>query len=324
MRLVIMSGCGALLVTLLASALANTSGAVSRSARAEISVLSTSAYGKVLVVGNGALKGLPLYVFSGDGDGKIGCGTTPATGYDLGPDTHVPLTCTGPKSDFLAGVKSDDWPAFTSVGRPIGGPGVRQDLLGTVFRRGIGEQVTYAGHPLYLFDPASQPFAPQGEGYVETVEPLAPWHGYWFLLSSTGTEAPPRVTLKTGVLPEGSRVLSVVLDANVHPLDVTVYTFSRYRPGRSVCTKSCSLTWIPLLTSGAPRLGSHVNPHLVGTVRLANGTSQVTYDGRPLFLYAKEKVFLTPMVHLKSSGTAGNGEGQRASGGGSFVTIALH
>lgn len=323
-RVVFLSGCIGLLGLFVQGIFVGSSSASSRPHRAKVSILATSAYGKVLVVGNGALKGLPLYVFSGDLGGKLGCGTTLATGYDLGPVATVPLTCTGPESDFLAGVKSDDWPAFTSAGPPIAGAGAKQRLLGTVFRRGIGDQVTYAGHLLYLFDPLSQPFVPQGEGYMETVKPLAPWHGYWSLLSATGTDAPGRAMLVQGVLPGGSRVLSVVRDENVSPLDVTVYTFRRYSPRLSVCVNTCLHTWIPLLTSAPPLPGTNVNPHLVGTIRLRNGTMQVTYGGRPLYLYAKEKVFLSPTVHLKLSGTAGNGNDQSVPGGGTLVTIALH
>ena len=80
---------------------------------------------------------------------------------------------------------SDDWPALTSSVKPVAEKGVSQKLLGTVYRRGIGRQVTYAGHPLYLFDPSSAPFKPLGEDYLETVAPLAPWHGYWTLVSAS-------------------------------------------------------------------------------------------------------------------------------------------
>ena len=310
----------ALLYSTLSSLASSASGA---SGQTEVSALSTTAYGTVLVVGNGALKGSPLYAFSGDQGGKNRCGTSLATGYDLGPITSMPLTCTGPESDFLKGVKSDDWPALTSGGPPTAGPGVNSRLLSTVSRPGIGDQVTYNGHPLYLFDPVSRPFMPQGEGYVETVKPLAPWHGYWFLLSTSGEFAPSKVTLVRGVLPNGSKVLSVVMDANVSPLRVTLYAFSVRQADHAICAKECALTWVPLLTRGTPVIGRNVNLRLVGTLRLANGTEQVTYRGQPLFLYTQEKVFLTPSVHLKSSGTAGNGTGIPTSGGGSSVTISL-
>jgi predicted lipoprotein with Yx(FWY)xxD motif len=313
-----------LLAPLSVSVSASALGASIAPTRAEVSVLSTNAYGTVLVVGNGALKGSPLYAFSGDQGGKIRCGTTLATGYDLGPIASMPLTCTGPESDLLRGVTSDDWPAFTSAGRPLAGPGIKAGLLSRVNRPGIGDQVTYNGHPLYLFDPPSQPFMPQGEGYMETEKPLAPWHGYWFLVSSTGNFAPAQATLDQEVLPNGSKVLSGEADENVSPLDVTLYTFSAEHSRVVACGETCSLTWIPLLTHGPPAVSRGVNPGLVGTLRLNDGTEQVTYRGQPLFLYAKEKVFLTPSVHLKSSGTAGNGAGLRTPGGGRSMTIALH
>ncbi len=297
-------------------------GATHSPFRAKVSVLSTSTYGKVLVVGNGRLKGFPLYVFSGDANGVIRCGTTLAHGYDLGPLASTALTCTGPEGDLLAGTKSDDWPAFTSAGQPEAGPGVSAGLLQTVTRTGIGRQVTYAGHPLYLFDPASHPFSPQGEGLVETVHPLAPWHGYWSLLSPVGVDAPGRVHLERATLPSGAKVLSVEMDENVMPFDETVYTYSNFSRSFS-CTGACSLTWVPVLSLSDPLMGPGVKPHLVGTVKRANGTQQVTYGGRPLFLFSKEKVFLTPSVHLKTSGTAGNGAGAPVPGGGAFVTIPL-
>jgi predicted lipoprotein with Yx(FWY)xxD motif len=314
----------ALLALLSVPAPASASSESVASARVEVSVLSTNTYGSVLVVGNGALKGSPLYAFSGDQGGSIRCGTSLATGYDLGPITSLPLTCTGPESDLLHGVKSDDWPAFTSVGRPIAGPGINSGLLSKVDRSGIGDQVTYNGHPLYLFDPVSQPFVPQGEGYMETVNPLAPWHGYWFLVSPTGNFAPTTATLDQGVLPDGSKVLSVVMDTNVSPVDVTLYAISDAHSRIVACDEKCSLTWIPLITHGPPVVGRGVNLRLVGTRRLNNGAQQVTYRGHPLFLYANERVFLTPSVHLKSSGTAGNGTGVRTSGGGTSMAVRLH
>jgi predicted lipoprotein with Yx(FWY)xxD motif len=295
------------------------------SSRAEVTALNTSKYGSVLVAASGRLRGFPLYAFSGDENGTLRCGTKLASGYDLGPDANVPLTCTGPESDLLRAIKSDDWPAFTTKGPPIAGPGVNPRLLGTVERPGIGDQVTYAGHPLYLFDPVSQPFEPQGEGYIETVEPLAPWHGYWFLVSSSnGEPSPGAATLETGTLPSGKNVLAVEVDENVSPIAATVYTFSRDRRNVSTCTNTCAVTWVPVLTMGTPHIVGDVSRAAIGVIRRANGTEQVTYDGAPLYLYAKERVFLTtPVRALKGSGTAGNGEGVKGPNGGAFNRISI-
>jgi hypothetical protein len=67
--------------------------------------------------------------------------------------SYHPFTFTGPERDLLFS-ETDEWPAFTAAGAPLGGPGVNRDLLGSVDRPGIGRQVTYGGHLLYLYDRA--------------------------------------------------------------------------------------------------------------------------------------------------------------------------
>jgi predicted lipoprotein with Yx(FWY)xxD motif len=287
-----------------------------------VSVLHSSTYGSVLVVGSGELKGFPLYEFSGDSGKTIGCGTTLAKGYDLGASSTVPLTCTGPMRDMLIDNTSDDWPAFTSHGAPIAGQGVKRKLLGIVRRSGIGNQVTYGGHPLYLFDPSSSPFAPEGEGYVETIRPVAPWHGYWWLVSAVNGEPAPGVaTLELGTLPDGQRVLAAREDANVFPMAITVYTFSEDRPRTSECTSECSVSWVPLLSSRTPHVADGISPGDVGLIRRANGSRQVTYEGSPLYLYSRERVYLARAGRLNASGTAGNGEGRGGPNGGRFTAV---
>jgi predicted lipoprotein with Yx(FWY)xxD motif len=288
----------------------------------EVSVLHSSRYGSVLVVGRGELKDFPLYEFSGDHGKKFGCGTTLAKGFDGDHAASVPLTCTGPMRDMLNDSATDDWPAFTSSGPPIAGKGVNRKLLGTVHRPGIGNQVTYGGHPLYLFDPSSGPFSPQGEGYVETVTPLAPWHGYWWLVSShNGEPAPGVATLEVGTLPSGKQVLAAKEDENIFPLAVTVYALSSDRPGTSTCTSACSVSWVPLLSSQIPHVAGGIRASDVGVIDRVNGTGQVTYEGRPLYLYSREEAFLTKAGLLKSSGTAGNGDGAAGPAGSTFTVV---
>lgn len=291
----------------------------------ELRVETTQKYGTVLVVDGGELSGFPLYEFSGDATGHFGCATEKAEGYDLDPDARVQLTCTGPEKDLINSVTSDDWPALTTGATPIAGPGVSQRLLGTVDRKGIGEQVTYAGHPLYLFDPSSAPFRPLGVDYVETVEPLAPWHGYWFLVSSaTGDPVSGVVSLTRATLPDGSHALAMTGDPNINPFAVVVYTDSRDRRNVSTCTGACARTWVPVVTTATPRGATGVLASDIGTIRRANGTLQVTYDGKPLYLYARERAFVKPHGGIEGQGTAGNGAGQSWPSGGSFSVVPLH
>jgi len=287
-----------------------------------VSVLSTAKFGNVLVVGGKVgvgLGGFPLYEFSGDVDGRLGCGTTKSKGYDTGASITVSLTCTGPQRDLLDDVSSDDWPALTTKAAPVAGPGVEKRLLGTVYRRGIGNQVTYDGHPLYLFDQPSSPFAPQGENFMETVPPLPPWHGYWYLVSSrTGAPAPGVATIEGEVLENGQHVLAVEEDAEVDHLAVTVYSATHVGVS-SACTSICSTEWSPVLSSAMPRVEPDVDASSVGVTPISSGLFQVTYEGHPLYLYAKEKVLLRKGGRIDELATQANGEG--VSGPGGFMSV---
>lgn len=48
------------------------------------------------------------------------------------------------------------WPPLTTSGRPIAGPGVNSSLLSTIRLPNGKKQVTYAGHPLYGYAPATE------------------------------------------------------------------------------------------------------------------------------------------------------------------------
>jgi predicted lipoprotein with Yx(FWY)xxD motif len=170
-----------------------------------------------------------------------------------------------------------------------------EPLLGSVDRPGIGRQVTYAGHPLYLFDGPAALFQPYGEDYPETGAPMEPWHGVWYLVSAHGGQpAPGRATIETGALPDGKMVVAAQEFPNVSPTAVTVYSFSRDGMGASVCTGACAVTWVPVLTTGTPRVKAPISTKDVGVVRRADGTNQVTYEGKPLYVFSSERFVFSP------------------------------
>jgi len=49
------------------------------------------------------------------------------------------------------GVCAKAWPPLLTTGKPLAGPGVRANLLGTTKRRNGTLQVTYNRHPLYYY-----------------------------------------------------------------------------------------------------------------------------------------------------------------------------
>jgi predicted lipoprotein with Yx(FWY)xxD motif len=234
-----------------------------------------------------------------------------------------PLTCTGPTSDIANNVQTDEWSALTAPARLEAGPGVKWGLLGTVYRPGVGRQVTYAGHPLYLFDPPSNPFTPFGEGFFETVLPLPPWHGLWDLVAAkSGLPDPGVATIESGTLPDGSKVVSAEEYPNTVSAAITTYTFSRDHRHDIDCTKSCAVTWIPVLTTGPPQAGAGVSAANLGVVRRDNGSWQVTYKRRPLYLYSQEQAQFSG-GQLITTGTVGNGNGLTGPHGGTLSDIPL-
>ncbi|HEX5014311.1 MAG TPA: hypothetical protein VFV72_09155 [Candidatus Limnocylindrales bacterium] len=65
---------------------------------------------------------------------------------------------------------------------------------------------------------------------------------------------------------------------------MTLYTYGADTSTESKCTGSCAATWPPLTTTGQPTAGSGVTGQL-GTITRADGTTQVTYAGRPLYYW---------------------------------------
>lgn len=66
----------------------------------------------------------------------------------------------------------------------------------------------------------------------------------------------------------------------------TLYLFESDTGTTSTCTGSCAGTWPALLTSGAPASGAGASSGMLGTTARDDGTTQVTYDGHPLYLYS--------------------------------------
>jgi predicted lipoprotein with Yx(FWY)xxD motif len=72
------------------------------------------------------------------------------------------------------------------------------------------------------------------------------------------------------------------------PQGRTLYWYAKDTAGTIACTGNCATTWPPFSTSNAsPTLPSGV----IGTLAVITrpeGTKQVTYDGQPLYYYAKD------------------------------------
>ncbi|HKU56851.1 MAG TPA: hypothetical protein VJP41_07505 [Gaiellaceae bacterium] len=111
--------------------------------------------------------------------GKVLATSSGRTLYLFMADKHGKSACYGKCATF--------WPPLLKKGKLSAGTGVKAGLLGTTRRKSGGAQVTYKGHPLYLFklDKGSGQVGGQGQNF---------FGGKWFVVSASGSankKAPP-------------------------------------------------------------------------------------------------------------------------------------
>jgi predicted lipoprotein with Yx(FWY)xxD motif len=275
---------------------------------ATVSTASTTSYGRVLVVGSGDYAGCSLYLLTSD---------------QLHALTGAGFACSDNMNVLNTPCDTDLWPALLTNGAPIAGPGVNRRLLGTVTRTDLNlpgvpsvKQVTYAGYPLYRF------FLDKATGDTQGAnldDPVTSPPGIWYLVDPhRGTPATGQAQLQLGTAPLGGTgpdetVLAARMnnDFSVFPAaSFPVYTLNRghgHKRGdarsrerqrgmgpESACQGLCAVDWPPLLTSGRPEAGPGVDPQALGIVVRHDGSHQVTYNGRPLYLYNND-AYIAPI-----------------------------
>jgi predicted lipoprotein with Yx(FWY)xxD motif len=93
--------------------------------------------------------------------------------YLFGKDIGTQSECTG---ECAA-----NWPPLRDQGQPTVGTGATASLVGTTQRSDGAPQVTYNGHPVYMFSGDQQPGDTNGEG-------LTAFGGSWFAISPAGNQ----------------------------------------------------------------------------------------------------------------------------------------
>ena len=244
---------------------------------ATVTTASTS-FGRVLVVGSGANAGCSLYILTSD---RLHSLTSGLAAYACSDGPNV----LGHPCDTVL------WPALLTKGAPIAGPGVNRALLGTVTRTDVlsGEsvqQVTYAGLPLYRFFLDETPGQTDG---ANLFDPVTSPTGTWYLVEpGRGHPAPGRLQVRAETV-NGATVLAASMDTDFSLLPRG--SFPAYALGNDsarACRSYCALIWPPVLTSERPEAGPGVDPHALGVVVRPDGTRQVTYQGKPLYLFIKD------------------------------------
>ncbi|HEY3724071.1 MAG TPA: hypothetical protein VGN59_12030 [Acidimicrobiia bacterium] len=69
----------------------------------------------------------------------------------------------------------------------------------------------------------------------------------------------------------------------------TLYLFKKDSGTTSTCTGACAASWPPLIAAGAPKVGSGAKASLVGTTTRPDGTTQVTYNGHPVYTFSGDQ-----------------------------------
>ena len=107
------------------------------------------------------------------GLGKILVDPQGRTLYLFEKDAGTKSTCSGGCATA--------WPPLRTSGKPTAGSGAKASLLGTTPRSDGKPQVTYNGHPLYLYQDDSKAGDTNGQG-------LNAFGAEWYVLSPTGNE----------------------------------------------------------------------------------------------------------------------------------------
>ncbi len=112
------------------------------------------------------------------------------------------------------------------------------------------------------------------------------------------TQAPAAATAAPAtaapvVTPTGPATVNVTSNAKFGSIltddkGMTLYLFLNDTGTSSTCSGACINNWPALLTNGSPVAGSGVDATKLGTTMRADGSTQVTYNGHPLYYFAKD------------------------------------
>jgi predicted lipoprotein with Yx(FWY)xxD motif len=107
-------------------------------------------------------------------EGKLGTILVDSEGrtlYLFEKDSGTQSTCFG--------ACADAWPPLRDSGKPAAGTGLNPSLVGTTSRSDGKPQVTYNGHPLYLFAGDEEPGDAEGQGSTA-------FGAAWYALNTSG------------------------------------------------------------------------------------------------------------------------------------------
>lgn len=81
-----------------------------------------------------------------------------------------------------------------------------------------------------------------------------------------------------------------------------IYLFDAETTSKPNCYGECASAWPPVLTKGRPIAQGGVQPELLGVTTRRDGSTQVTYGGKPLYFYAHEGKHLVLCHNIREFG----------------------
>jgi len=218
----------------------------------------------------------PVASLAQDGDTiTVGTATDDLGTYLVGPEGNTLYTFT---RDVTPGVSAcqggclEAWPPLlVAEGQELAaGDGVT-GTLGAVPRADGTVQATYRGRPLYYWQGDTEPGQTEGQGV----------NNVWFVAAEDGSSPPnpPALTLGTATTDLGTFLTG--RDG------LTIYFFAAdTTPGISVCEGDCLAAWPPVTVppGNSVAAGDGVSG-VLGLITGTDGSTQVTYDGRPLYYW---------------------------------------
>jgi predicted lipoprotein with Yx(FWY)xxD motif len=120
--------------------------------------------------------------------GSILVDSTGRTLYLFKADVGTNSACTG--------ACASAWPPLLAAGKPTAGTGLAASKIATITRSGGNRQVTYNGHPLYLYVGDQKPGDVTGQG-------VTAFGAAWFALTPAGNQISASASSSGGVSGSG-------------------------------------------------------------------------------------------------------------------------
>jgi predicted lipoprotein with Yx(FWY)xxD motif len=187
----------------------------------------------------------------------------------------------------------ENWPVF-SADEPLTLPDSVPGELGTIERTDGTTQVTYNGWPLYFWVADQEPGDVTGQGVGDVWFVAVPTEGDAIPGADVPEASPMASPEATPVAGDGTTVLTednadlgtIFTDAE----GMTLYIFLNDEPGsgESACYDQCEENW-PVFSADEPLTLPDGVPGELGTIERTDGTTQVTYNGWPLYYWAADQ-----------------------------------